>query len=74
MLFPDLDNDTIGYLKKDIRGNILDRSGNIIATSIDSVSLSVNPNKIKNKKELAFKLNSILNLDINKLEKKKILF
>ena len=70
MLFPDLDNDTIGYLKKDIRGNILDRSGNIIATSIDSISLSVNPNKIKNKKELAFKLNSILNLDINKLEKK----
>ena len=70
MLFPDLDNDTIGYLKKDIRGNILDRRGNIIATSIDSISLSVNPNKIKNKKELAFKLNSILNLDINKLEKK----
>ena len=70
MLFPDLDNDTIGYLKKDIRGNILDRSGNIIATSIVSKSLSVNPNKIKNKKELAFKLNSILNLDINKLEKK----
>ena len=70
MLFPDLDNDTIRYLKKDIRGNILDRSGNIIATSIVSKSLSVNPNKIKNKKELAFKLNSILNLDINKLEKK----
>ena len=70
MLLPDIENETIRSIKKDIRGNILDRSGNIIATSIDSISLSVNPNKIKNKKELAYSLSSILNLNIKKIEKK----
>ena len=32
-----------------IRGDIYDRNGNILATSIKSISLSINPNKIKNK-------------------------
>ena len=49
MLFPDL-IDTTNYVKKDIRGSIYDRNGNIIATSIESISLSTNPNKIRNKK------------------------
>ena len=62
MLFPDLIDDTTNYVKKDIRGSIYDRNGNIIATSIESISLSINPNKIKNKKELANKLGLILNL------------
>ena len=64
MLFPDLNDDTTNYIKKDIRGSIYDRNGNIIATSIESISLSINPNKIKNKKELANKLGLILDLDI----------
>ena len=70
MLFPDLNDDTTNYIKKDIRGSIYDRNGNIIATSIESISLSINPNKIKNKKELANKLGLILDLDIKKIEKK----
>ena len=50
MLFPDLIDHTADYVKKDIRGSIYDRNGNIIATSIESISISINPNKIKNKK------------------------
>ena len=70
MLFSDLIDDTTNYVKKDIRGSIYDRNGNIIATSIESISLSINPNKIKNKKEFANKLGLILDLDIKKIEKK----
>ena len=73
MLFPNLIDDTINYVKKDIRGNIYDRNGNIIAASIESTSLSINPNKIRNKKDLANKLGSILDLDIKKNRKKIII-
>jgi len=44
------------------RGKILDRNGNLLATSIISKSLSTNPSNITNKKELAEKLSNILNL------------
>ena len=70
MLFPDFIDDSIVKTKKDIRGNIYDRNGTIIATSIESISISINPNKIKNKKELANKLGLILNLDKKKIERK----
>ena len=70
MLFPEIIDDNISKIKKDIRGNIYDRNGNIVATSIESVSLSINPNEIKNKKQLANKLALILDLDKSKIEKK----
>ena len=70
MLFPDLNDDITNYIKKDIRGSIYDRNGNIIATSIESISLSINPNKIKNKKELANTLGLILDLHKKNIEKK----
>lgn len=69
MLFPDFADEKISNLKKEIRGSIYDRNGNIIATSIKSISLSTNPNKIIDKKDLANKLGLILDLDIQKIEK-----
>ena len=78
MLFPDLIQERIQTKIEDFRGNIYDRNGNILATSIKSVSLSINPTKINNKKELLSKLSIILDIDHSILEKnyiqKKVLF
>ena len=70
MLFPEINDEKYNITKKELRGDIYDRNGNILATSIKSTSLSINPNKIKNKKTLSIKLASILNLNSNNLEKK----
>ncbi len=70
MLFPDVIDEKNNITKQELRGDIFDRNGNILATSINSTSLSINPNKIKDKKKLAIKLSAILNLDKNELEKK----
>ncbi len=70
MLFPDVFDEGHNIAKKNIRGEIYDRNGNILATSIKSISLSINPTKINNKKDLSVKLGSILNLNSDKLEKK----
>ena len=70
MLFPDVFDEVHNISKKNIRGEIYDRNGNILATSIKSISLSINPTKINNKKDLSGKLGSILNLDSDNLEKK----
>tara|TARA_B100000575_G_scaffold103074_1_gene82156 strand:- start:9883 stop:11532 length:1650 start_codon:yes stop_codon:yes gene_type:complete len=53
-----------------IRGNIYDRSGNILATSIQSISLSINPQKIRDKEILSSKLSKILNLETKILNEK----
>ncbi len=70
MLFPEAVIDNNYFNNTTIRGDIYDRNGKILSTSIKSTSLSINPNKIKNKKKLATKLSKILNLDPNTLEKK----
>lgn len=70
MLFPEIIEQKYNANKENIRGEIYDRNGNILATSIISISLSINPNKIKDKEILSYKLSSILNLDKIKLEKK----
>ncbi len=70
MLFPKITYEKINITKLDIRGDIYDRNGNVLATTIKSTSISLNPKKIKNKKKLSIELASILNLDPVKLAKK----
>ncbi|MDI6799321.1 MAG: penicillin-binding protein 2 [Actinomycetota bacterium] len=56
------------------RGDIFDRNGNLLATSIEAFTIYANPLLIKDPKTTASKLTSIINLDenelINRLSKK----
>ena len=70
MLFPEYIEERNNISKIDYRGEIFDRNGNILATTIKSTSLSLNPKKIKNKKELSLILAPILDLNYLELEKK----
>ncbi len=70
MLFPNIIDEQFSTSNDDLRGDIYDRNGKILSTSISSISISLNPNKIKNKKNLSIKLGSILNLDSKILENK----
>ena len=56
--------------KNELRGNIYDRNGNILATSIESISLSINPQKIKNKEFLSSKLSKILDIELKIINNK----
>ncbi len=49
----DFDNKT---LEKELRGNIFDRNNKILATTIDTLSLNINPQAILNKNETIDKL------------------
>tara|TARA_B100000686_G_C16739769_1_gene945855 strand:+ start:282 stop:1937 length:1656 start_codon:yes stop_codon:yes gene_type:complete len=71
MLFKDTQANIISN-SNDIkeRGKIFDRNGNLLATSIISNSLSVNPNKIKNKYKLSKELSYILKIEENTILKK----
>ncbi len=70
MLFPEISDQNYNLTNKNLRGEIFDRNGNLLATTIKSISLSLNPKKIKNKQKLSLKLGSILNIDPIKLENK----
>jgi len=72
MIFPSIIDEKNSITASNLRGDIYDRNGNILATSIESKSISFNPKKITNKKELSSKLASILNLDLKILEKKML--
>ena len=45
------------------RGKIYDRNGQLLASNIQTVSLYVNPKKIKDKKNLSISLSSIINIE-----------
>ena len=66
------DSSNIVLNKKNIRGNIYDRNGLILAASINSKSLSVNPSLINNANYLSNRLGDILNVD-KKILKNKLL-
>jgi len=52
------------------RGIIYDRGGEPLATNISVSSLAVNPNKVKNKKEIAKKISRALKIPVNRVLKK----
>ena len=52
------------------RGKIYDRNGHLLATNIRSFSLYTNPSKLKNKLEIAKKLEKIIDLDKKSIFKK----
>ncbi len=70
MIFNDIQYKEVKSHNLDYRGKIYDRNYNLLAATISSTSLSVNPNKIKNKKIIINKLSKILNLDKKFLNKK----
>tara|TARA_B100000575_G_C23131230_1_gene656212 strand:+ start:609 stop:2132 length:1524 start_codon:yes stop_codon:yes gene_type:complete len=70
MLFSGINETNYSISKTNLRGDIFDRNGNILATSISSVSISLDPSKIKDKKIISAKLASILNIDQISIEKK----
>ena len=58
-------------LKENLRGNIYDRNNKILATSINTLSLNINPQEVLNKKETISKLIQIFpNLNNKNLSKK----
>ena len=66
------DSSNIVLNQKKIRGNIYDRNGLILAASVNSRSLSVNPLLINNANYLSDRLGDILNID-RKILKRKLL-
>ena len=58
-------------IKKDFRSDIIDRNGNIIAKSVITSNIGINPNLVKDKKKLLLKLQIIFpNKNFNEIENK----
>ena len=58
-------------IKKDFRSDIIDRNGNIIAKSVITSNIGINPNLVKDKKKLLLNLQIIFpNKNFNEIEKK----
>ena len=63
MLFNGLDDNELIIENKLERGKIFDRNGILLATTVKSYSLSVDPKTIKNKNLLAKNLSEILKVE-----------
>ena len=58
-------------IKKDFRSDIIDRHGNVIAKSVITSNIGINPNLVKDKKKLLLKLQIIFpNKNFYKIEEK----
>ena len=64
------DQSSANYYFPSSRGNIYDRNGEILATTIRSFSLSLRPNLIKNKKNVTNKLVEIFSFKKEDIHKK----
>ena len=61
----------IEYIKKNFRANILDSNGNLIAKSVNTLTVGINPNLIINKKKLLINLQIIFpEKDFSEVKKK----
>ncbi len=61
----------VNIVKKDFRSTILDRNGNILAKSIDTTNIGINPNLVIDKKKLLLNLKIIFpDKNFHKIKKK----
>ena len=57
--------------KKNYRADIIDRNGNYLAKTVDSIDVGIHPNKVINKKHLLLMLNHIYeNKNLSRIKKK----
>ncbi len=69
--FLELKNKKISIHKKDYRSSIVDRNGNILAKTVNTINVGINPNLVINKKKLLLNLKIIFpNKDFKDFEKK----
>ena len=69
--FLELNNKKISIHKKDYRSSIVDRNGNILAKTVNTINVGINPNLVINKKKLLLNLKIIFpNKDFKDFEKK----
>ena len=71
--FLEVQNKTISIHKKDYRSSIVDRNGNILAKTVNTINVGINPNLVIDKKKLLLNLKIIFpNKDFNYIEKKLV--
>ena len=69
--FLELKNKKISIHKKDYRSSIVDRNGNILAKTVNTINVGINPNLVINKKKLLLNLKIIFpNKDFKNIKEK----
>ena len=71
--FLEINNKKISIHKKDYRSSIVDRNGNILAKTVNTINVGINPNLVIDKKKLLLNLKIIFpNKNFNNFKKKFI--
>ena len=69
--FLEINNKTISIHKKDYRSSIIDRKGNILAKTVNTINVGINPNLVIDKKKLLLNLKIIFpNKNFKNFDKK----